>query len=138
MSARPSVPLAPPALPGVTRFDVLCQPGVVETVLDLVGRWTEDRALPTNGRRRIAYLMGAAVEHGLWFRPRALTILVRWTDVERVRFDIRWFGASETAHPDGSRPDLSVTISTLDALAAEWGVGHRGTVSIQWIVADTT
>lgn len=123
--------------PGVTRFDVLCQPQIVETVLDLMGRWAEDRALPANGRRRLAYLMGAAVEHGMRFGPRALTIAVRWTGVDQVRVDLRWLGSADAARPDGRRHDLSSTISTLDALAVEWGVGRIGDVSVQWIVADT-
>lgn len=122
--------------PGVTRFDVLCRPRLVETVLDLTGRWAEDRALPANGRQRLAHLMHAAVEHGMRFEPRALSISMRWIDPERVRVDVHWFECTDAARTDGDGHDLASTIDTLDALAVDWGVGRTGDVSVQWLLAD--
>jgi hypothetical protein len=137
MGSRPDrLPGADPA-PGVTRFDMLCQPRIVETVLDLMGRWAEDRALPENVRKRLDYLVGAAVEHGMRFEPRALAVSVRWTGLEQIRIDLRWFGCNNAARSHSRGHDLAATASTLDALAVEWGVGRLGDVSVQWIVANT-
>ncbi len=136
MTSQPRGMLAPRPEPGVSRFDVICQPGIVDTVLDLMARWADDRALPENARRRLGYLMGAAVEHGTRFEPRALTMLVRWVDVEQVRVDLRWYGGADAALPERPEQALAGTVATLDALAAEWGLGHNGTAWIQWIVAD--
>ena len=138
MTAYADRPLSADVPPGVTRFDLACQPRVAETVLELIAGWAEDRALPEDGRRRVACLMGTAIEHGMRFEPRALTISVRWVGAERIRVDLRWYGTAETARPGGAVHDLAATISTLDALAVDWGMGRIGNVSVQWIVSDTT
>ena len=136
MTTQPRGALIPCSQPGVSRFDVICQPHLVDTVLDLIARWADDRALSQNGRRKLAYLMGAAVEHGTRFAPRALTVFVRWVDVERIRVDLRWYGCADAACREQPAHGLAGTISTLDALAVEWGLGHTGGAWIQWIVAD--
>lgn len=138
MSSQPRGMLTPRTEPGVSRFDVICQPGIVDTVLDLTSRWADDRALPENARRRLGYLLGAAVEHGTRFEPRALTMLVRWVGVERVRIDLRWYGGTDAARQERPEQALAGTIATLDALATEWGLGHNGSAWIQWIVADVS
>ena len=138
MTAPPGLPLAPPAHPGVTRFDVLCGPRAVETVLRLLGTWADDRALAQHARTRLTHVMDAALDHGLRFEPRAVTISVRWVDVERVRVDLRWFGGAEAARRQRAGRDLSTTIATLEALTVEWGVGRRAGVAVQWVVADVS
>ena len=138
MTSQPHGMPTPRSEPGVSRFDVICQPGIVETVLGLIARWADDRALPENARRRLGYLMGAAVEHGTRFEPRALTVSVRWVGVERVRVDLRWYGGADAARQERPAQALAGTIATLDALAEEWGLGHNGSAWIQWIVADVS
>jgi anti-anti-sigma factor len=129
---------ATPTTPGVTRFDLLCHPEVVESVLALTRRWAEDRALSYAARERLATLTRAAMAHGLQFDPRRVTLLVRWLDLDRVRLELKWFGCSGAARPGTASSDVTATIATLDALSDEWGVGRRGDGWLHWIVADTT
>ncbi|UMG91831.1 hypothetical protein [Nocardioides sp. TF02-7] len=137
MTAQMEELVGPPTLPGVTRFDVLCRPGVVETVLGLVDRWASDRALSEGSVTRLESLMRVTLAHGLRFGPRRLTLLIRWQDLERVRVDVRWSGCSDAAAADQGGHDLQATIATLDALAADWGVARDDGGWLQWIVADT-
>ncbi|MBZ5740648.1 hypothetical protein [Nocardioides mangrovi] len=124
-------------VPGVTRFDLVCHPDVVDTALELVGRWAEDRVLPEAGQERLLSLTRAAISHGLRFAPRGVIILVRWLDLERVRLDARWVGGSSSAQPGAADADVGATISTLDVLADEWGVGRAGDGWVLWMVAAT-
>jgi hypothetical protein len=132
--ARPAE-TAPP--PGVTRFDVLNQPQVVQTVLGLMRRWAEDRALSDVARVRLAALVRATMGHGLRFGPRALTVLIGWVDPDRVRLEVRWIGCSTIASGNLSGHDVGATISTLDTLADGWGFGSGRSGWVHWMVVDT-
>lgn len=124
-------------LPGVTRFDVICRVDAEAetTIVRLVETWAEDRALQVEARVRLATLVRAALDHGLAFNPRAVTVLVRWLDLERVRVDLRWWGCAEAARPHDGRHGLDATVSTLDALADDWGVRRTGPGWVHWLVA---
>ncbi|MDF1605795.1 hypothetical protein [Nocardioides sp. YIM 152315] len=123
--------------PGVARFDLLCHREVVETAVRLTDRWADDRALTGVDRERLVSLTHAAMTHGLRFEPSRMTLLIRWLDLDRVRLDLRWVGCSSTALPGTASRDVDATISTLDAIADEWGVGHSGSDWVHWIVAET-
>lgn len=122
--------------PGVTRFDVPCHSHVVGTVVTQVRRWASDRALPHVACMRLSLLTCAAMRHGLRFDPQEVTLLLRWSDAERVRLDVRWRGCSSTARTDAGGQEVRTTIATLDALAAEWGVELVPSGWVLWMVAD--
>jgi hypothetical protein len=113
------------------------QPEVVQTVLGLLRRWAENRALSEVARVRIASLVRAAMGHGQRFGPRALTILIGWVDPDRVRLEVRWLGCSASARVNMSGADVGVTISTLDTLADDWGFGRGQRCWIHWMIVDT-
>ena len=122
--------------PGVTRFDLPCHSRVVGTVLAQTRRWASDRALPDLACTRLSLLTCAAMRHGLRFDPQAVTLLLRWSDPDRVRLDVRWRGCSSTARTDAGGREVRTTIATLDALAAEWGVEPVPSGWVLWMVAD--
>ena len=68
--------------------------------------------------------------------PQEVTLLLRWSDAERVRLDVRWRGCSSTARTDAGGQEVRTTIATLDALAAEWGVELVPSGWVLWMVAD--
>ncbi len=142
MTAR-VVPVEAEAPPGVTRFDVVCRPQVEDVeevegvVLELVDRWSEDRALRTDARARLVGVVRSAMGHGLQFEPRGLTVLIRWLDLDRVQVDLRWWRCSPTSSPGSSGQDLETTLATLDTLAAGWGVHRAGSRWVLWLVVDT-
>jgi hypothetical protein len=123
---------------GVTRFDVVCHPHVVETVLTLTRRWADDRALSDVARERLSAVVRAALGHGLRFDPRAVVIRIQWLDADRVRVDVRWLGCSETARPMPAKNDVQATISTLDTLADQWGFGGGQRGWVHWMTVATT
>lgn len=123
--------------PGVTRFDLVCRPGAMETVLTLTRRWAEDRALRDRASARLAVLVRAAMAHGLRFEPRAMTLLVRWLDRDRVRVDLRWFDCSGAARPSPGADEVGATMWLLDTVADTWGIGRKGSGWVHWIVVDT-
>ncbi len=122
---------------GVTRFDLICGAETTDTVLGLTRRWGEDRALGSGAVGRLGMLVRAAMEHGLRFAPRAVTVMVRWLDADRVRIDVRWHGCRATARPTATESDVESTAAALDVLAEDWGftIGRSGPV--QWMVLDT-
>jgi hypothetical protein len=123
---------------GVTRFDVVCHPHVVETVLTLTRRWADDRALSDVARERLSAVVRAALEHGLRFDPRAAVIRIQWLDADRVHVDVRWFGCSDTARPTPAKNDVQATISTLDTHADQWGFGGGQRGWVHWMTVGTT
>lgn len=123
--------------PGVTRFDVPCRGhGTSDTLQSLIRGWADDRALSAGASGRLVALARAALAHGLRFEPREVALLVRWCDLERVRLDLRWIDCRDTARPDPEGDDVDATISTLDTLAADWGVTCVEGTWVHWIVAD--
>jgi hypothetical protein len=122
--------------PGVTRFDTICGPGVLETTERLVRRWGRDRALPVWAEDRLCLLSSAAVAHGLLFRPRAVTVTLQWADLDRVRVDVRWHGCAGAAPGTVSRNALDSTVAIFDAVAESWGFGP-GSRLWQWMILDT-
>lgn len=124
-------------LPGVSRFDLECHPGVRQDAVMVTRRWAEDRALSAEARERLVRLARTAVDHGLRFQPRGLTILLRWTDVDRVRLDISWIDCSATALSGGDPCEVEEAISVFDSLAQDWGVAPSDTGWAQWMIAAT-
>jgi hypothetical protein len=78
-----------------------------------------------------------ALSHGLRFHPRAVTVLVRWDDVERVRVDLRWHACDAGAEPDeGGGYDVEAHILSLNALTHAWGIGRTRSGWVQWLLVD--
>jgi hypothetical protein len=128
-------PLAASA-PRASRIDVVCGPDVLSTVLALTGRWAEERAVAEVARARLTALVRAAMEHGLRFDPRGVTMLIEWLDPGHVRLDVRWHGSAGTASTPVEGGDVGATISTLDTLAERWGFGSSGGDPVHWMVVD--
>lgn len=123
---------------GVTRFDVVCHPHVVETVTTLTRRWADDRALSDVARERLSAVVRAALGHGLRFDPRAVVVLIQWLDPDRVRVDVRWLGCSDTARATPAMNDVQATISTLDTMADQWGFGGGQRGWVHWMIVATS
>jgi hypothetical protein len=124
-------------LVGVTRLDLVCSPQIGATAQAFARRWSEDRAVSTWTADAMATLTLAAVGHGLRFGPRAVTIAIRWLDLDRIFVDVRWHGGSRVAVTLLSDCDLESTETVFDALADEWGFGVSSSGSNQWMVVDT-
>ena len=82
-------------------------------------------------------LVRAAMEHGLRFDPRGLTMTLRWRDVDRVRIDVWWEGCRSTARRGVNDGDLESTAAALDVLAEDWGFATSRSGPVQWMVIDT-
>jgi len=123
--------------PGITRFDAVCGPQITETVLELSRRWAEDRGLSIGARAGLLALVRVAIEHGLRFAPRGVTLLIGWLDPDHVRLVVRWHGRSGTARASVAANSVGSTLSTLDRLADDWGVTDRGGDAVHWVVFDT-
>jgi hypothetical protein len=132
-----AVPMEDQRTPGVTRFDVVCQPEAEHTVLELVRGWAEDRALREPARMRLTALVRAALGHGLAYHPRAVTVLVRWCAPEQVRVDLRWWGSAATVRSHQSDDEVEAMVSVLDALAVHWDVAVTDVGWVHWLVAST-
>ena len=124
-------------LVGVTRMDLVCSPGIGSTAQALARRWGEDRALSGVAVERLAALVLAAIGHGARFDPRAVTITLRWLDLDRVRVDVRWHGCLEIARLPAADGEVESTAATLDAFAEDWGFGTNSSGPIQWMVLNT-
>jgi hypothetical protein len=122
---------------GVTRFDMICNARTPVTVAGLARRWGEDRVLSAAAVGRLAMLVRAAMEHGLRFDPRGVTMTLRWLDVDRVRIDVWWDGCSSTARRARFDGDLESTAAALDVLAEDWGFTTSRSGPVQWMVIDT-
>lgn len=127
----------PAAVAGVTRFDLICSAETADTVQRLARRWGEDRALSSAAVGRLRMLVRAAVEHGLRFEPRGVTVTLRWLDVNRARIDVRWHGCRATAQPSVTMSDLESTAAALDVLTDDWGFATSRLGPVQWMVIDT-
>ena len=126
-----------PAAAGVTRFDLICNARIPISVPGLARRWAEDRALSPEAVHRLVMLVRAAMEHGLRFDPRGLTMTLRWRDVDRVRIDVWWEGCRSTARRGVNDGDLESTAAALDVLAEDWGFATSRSGPVQWMVNDT-
>ncbi len=122
--------------PGVSQYHLICGPHVRDATVELLGRWAQDRAVPTSGADRLTLLSSAAIAHGLLFRPRAVTVSLRWVDPDRVRVDLRWHGVAGVAPGSVTQAKLDSTIAIFDAVADNWGFGH-GSTTTHWLVLDT-
>jgi hypothetical protein len=143
MARRPGLPAASStrdtttgSAHGVSRIDVVCGPNVVQTVLELTQHWADECALPHAARARLTALVRAAVEHGLRFDPRGVTLLIGREARGRVCIDVRWHGSAGCATAAIAEGDVGATIATLDALADEWGFAGSGTDPVHWMVVD--
>ena len=125
------------AAAGVTRFDLICNARTPITVPGLARRWGEDRVLSREAVSRVAMLVRTAMEHGLRFDPRGVTMTLRWLDVDRVRIDVWWEGCRSTARRGVSDGDLDSTVAALDVLAEDWGFATSRSGPVQWMVIDT-
>jgi hypothetical protein len=121
----------------ISRIDVVCGPDVMETVLSLAMRWAHARAVSEVDRVRLAALVRAAVEHGLRFEPRGVSLVIGWQAPDRVRVDLRWHGSSGCASAAVADGGVGATIATLDAFADQWGFGGTGADPVHWMVVDT-
>lgn len=122
---------------GVTRLDLVCSPQIGLTAQAFARRWGQDRAVSARTADAVAALVLTAVEHGLRFGPRAVTIAIRWLDLDRIFIDVRWHGSSWIAVSVVAECDLGSAEAVFDALADEWGFGVSGPGSNQWMVVDT-
>lgn len=123
-------------VPGVSRFDLICSARVQEAGDQHVRRWAQDRALPTRAIDRLSLLTWAALGHGLRHGPRAVTVILRWVDLDRVRVDVQWHGPTRAARSSVSSQQVEASIALFDAVAETWGFGH-GSPGSQWMILDT-
>jgi hypothetical protein len=118
----------------IMRFDITDHPQVADLLPAAIRRWAEDCELSTDTRERLGLLAHAAVSHGLRFDPSAVDLLLRWLDPNRLLIDLRCVGCAEAATPTSDRADVGGTISTLDVLAADWGIRRDTRESVLWMV----
>ncbi len=121
---------------GVSSFNRLCVMGVEDACEQHVRRWARDRALPTRAVDRLCLLTWAALRHGLRYGPSAVSVNLRWADLDHVRVDVRWYGGTGAARSSLSSVQLSSTLALFDAVAESWGF-ECGSPRLQWMVVDT-
>ncbi len=123
--------------PGVSRYHLPCGPRTEGDTVELVRRWGRDRALPARAMDRLCLLTAAAMAAGTRYRPRSVTVLLRWVDPDRVRLDVQWHGPRGVPPDAVAEPDVMATAHLVDALADTWGV-EGGSTPAQWMVLDTS
>ena len=84
-----------------------------------------------------ARIASSAVKQGLVHEPRALTLALRWVDLDRVRLDFRWHACVARFPGRDHQREQAPALATLRAESQTWGLMHRGHQTTQWIVLDS-
>ncbi len=131
--------LPPPLVgggPGVSTFDVACDPHCTDDSATLVRRWGRDRALPSAVVEDLCLVTCTALDHAVRLRPSSMCVRLRWTDPDHVRVDVEWEGVDHLATRAVQEGATRATAEVMDAVAVAWGL-KVGSPPGQWMIVDT-
>lgn len=122
--------------PGVSSFDLTCDPHCTDDSAALVRRWGRDRALPPAVMDDLCLVTCTAVDHAVRLSPSSMCVRLRWADPDHVRVDVEWRGVEQAAPRAVHEGATRAMAEVMDAVAVAWG-RKVGSAPGQWMIVDT-